>query len=106
MALSLLTEKVRKIQEHCKDILNQPSFSIRTVRKLNGRQSLQLKQFFQHHFSTLRWLINRWVKINRRGGQRFFLNLINGGEGWGRGGIGISKNLLISVMNGKRDINV
>ena len=33
-------------------------------------------------------------------GQRFLLNLMSGG------GVGIPKNTLISVMNGKRDINV
>ena len=38
-------------------------------------------------------------------GQRFFLNLING-VGQINKGIGISKNPLISVMNGKRGINV
>ena len=43
-----------------------------------------------------------------RGGRRFLLNLKNGVvkiDGGG-GGVGISKNQLISVMNEKRDINV
>ena len=42
------------------------------------------------------------VKIKGGRGRRFLLNLINGGVkingGWERG-VGISKNLLISIMN-------
>ena len=41
-----------------------------------------------------------FVKFNKKGGQ-------NKRGGWvGGGGVGISKNPLISVMNEKRDINV
>ena len=41
---------------------------------------------------------------NKKGSPRFLLNLINGEEGGGWGGVGISKIRLISVMNEKRDI--
>ena len=55
---------------------------------------------------TLRCLINkqRGVKNKRgRGESEIFLKFNKQGEG---GGVGISKNPLISVMNGKRYINI
>ena len=36
LTLSLPTEKVRKIQEQCIEILNQPSVLVRTLSKLFG----------------------------------------------------------------------
>ena len=57
---------------------------------------------------TLRCLVNEVVKIKGRS-WRYLLHLINGGGGSGGGqnkwGVGISKNLLTSVMN-ERNINV
>ena len=40
------------------------------------------------------------------GGWRFLLNLIDRGGAQNKQGVGISKNLLILLMNEKRDVNV
>ena len=52
---------------------------------------------------TLRCLVNEVVKI-KGGSWRYLLHLINGGV-QNKWGVGISKNLLTSVMN-ERNINV
>ena len=68
---------------------------------------MQLKNQRSASKSTLRCLINEGESQNKRGtGWRSLLNLINGawgGGGGGEGGVGISKYLLISVMNEQRN---
>ena len=67
--------------------------------------SYELSGYFPRFaVSTLRCVINRGdagggVKTKARRGRRFLLNLISGG-------VRISRNPLISVINEKRDINV